>query len=194
MQKKKPFEELHDRIQKTANNRFNAHNRLKLHHSLSLWTITLLSIGLILVPLLETFDLDSGLRSGYSAFVQTFFAIVILVISIILNMTNFSVRAERFHQCGLILNALARRVHQKIDENAGGIEYEKYVQDYDNALQRFDNHSRIDYLYTKSHMTNYYKNPWWFYGYTRIRRFSEYVFYLLIIIFEGILIWPLVAL
>jgi ABC-type protease/lipase transport system fused ATPase/permease subunit len=184
MTKENHLEELHDRIQKTATSRFYAHDRLKNHHNAALWTIAFFSMGLIFIPLMTTFGLESRFSSQYSSFIQVVLAIVILVISVMLNMTNFSVRADRIHQCGIILNALARRVHRHVNEQSSSEIYDELVKEYDDVLHRYENHSSLDYLYTKNHMTNYYDNPWYFPIYIRVLYLLQFIPYLLLLSLE----------
>lgn len=193
MQKDNHFEELYDRVQKTATSRFYAHDRLKSHHNASLWTITFFSMGLIFVPLIHTFGLESRFSPAYSSFIQVVLAIVILVISVILNMTNFSVKADRIHQCGMILNAFSRRVHRHINDRSDSTTYDALVKEYDDVLQRYDNHTPIDYLFTKNHMSNYYTNPWYFPIYIRLLYSIQFLPYLLLLGLEIAWIYMLVS-
>ena len=184
MQKENHLEELYDRVQKTATSRFYAHDRLKNHHNAALWTIAFFSMGLIFIPLIATFGLESRFSTQYSSFIQVVLAIVILVISVILNMTNFSVRADRIHQCGIILNALARKIHRHVNDKSNSEIYDGLVKEYDDVLHRYENHSSLDYLYTKNHMTNYYKNPWYFPIYIKILYLFQFIPYLLLLWLE----------
>lgn len=193
MQANDHFEELYDRVQKTATCRFYAHDRLKMQHNVSLWTIALFSVGLIFIPLVHTFGLETRFSLEYSSFIQVVFAIVILVISIILNMTNNSVRADRIHQCGMILNALSRRIHRHINEESSPDEYDLLVQEYDDILQRYENHAPIDYMFTKSHMTNYYHMPWYFHIYVRFRYALIFLPYILLLGLEVSWIYLLIT-
>lgn len=150
-------------------------------------------MGLIFIPLIHTFELGSRFSPDYSSFIQVVLAIVILVISVILNMTNFSVRADRIHQCGMILNALARKVHRHINESSDSGTYDELVKEYDAVLQRYENHSSIDYMFTKNHMNNYYKNPWYFPFYIRLRYGVQFLPYLFLLGLEVPWIYILVT-
>ena len=129
-------------------------------------------MGLIFIPLIHTFGLESRFSPEYSNFIQVVLAIAILVISILLNMTNFAVRADRIHQCGMILNALSRKIHRHINDNSS-------ADEYDSVLQGYENHSTIDYLFTKNHMSNYYKNPCCFSLYIRFLYLLHFLPYIL---------------
>ena len=143
------FEELLDRVGKTASSRLFAHERLKIHATLSLWTISFFSMGLIFTPLAQIYNFELNYSSDYIGFMQVVFAIVILVVSNILSMSNFSVRADRMHDCGMSLNALARKIQGAVNDKT----IDSYVElsdKYEALLQRHENHAFIDYLYTKN--------------------------------------------
>ena len=193
MQKENYFEELYDRAQKTANSRFNAHRRLTHHNNASLWTISCFSIGLIVIPLIQTFGLETRFSSEYNSFIQVVLAIVILVISIILNMTNFAVRADKIHACGMALNTFSRKVHKCTREPYESNDYDRLVNEYEGILQQYENHSNIDYLFTKMRMTNYYKSLWWFPVYVYGLYTIQFLPYILLLAIELVWIYMLVT-
>lgn len=181
MQKENPFEELYDRVHKTAASRFFAHDRLKAHQNASIWTITASSLILIIIPLAQTFEIQYGFTNNQLNFIQVSLAITILVLSAILSMANFSVRAEKIHQCGMILNALARKIHRHISDKSGSDVYDQLAKEYDDTLQKYENHTPVDYLYTKNHLTASYRNPWYFPIYIRIRYAFEFFWYFVLL-------------
>ncbi|EHR7165245.1 SLATT domain-containing protein [Vibrio parahaemolyticus] len=193
MQKQEHIKELYDRIRKTACSRFYAHNRLQLHNYASLWTITFFSMGLIFIPLVETFGLKSSFSPNYTNFIQVVLAILILIFSVLLSLANFAVRADRIHLCGMTLNALAFRVHKSIHEGATSEEYAALAKEYDDVLQKYENHSSLDYLYTKNHMSNYYKNPWYFPYYIRLMFAIQFIPYVLLLVGESTWIYIMVT-
>lgn len=194
MQNCRHLEELCDRVQKTASSRFFAHDRLRRHHAASLWTIALFSVGLIVIPLIQTFDLNARFSVSYINFIQVVFAIVVLVISIMLNMSNFLARADRMHNCGMVLNALARKIEGRIEGGCGEEEYQALVNEYNAILQAYENHSRIDYLFTKRHMRNYYKLSVAQAAYYEILYWLQFFPYVILLVFEVAWIYKLVAL
>lgn len=153
MNKVDHFEELLDRVRKTASSRLFAHERLKIHVTISLWTISFFSMGLIFTPLAQVYNFKLNYSDDYIGFMQVVFAIVILAVSNILSMSNFSVRADRMHDCGMSLNALARKIEGAMNDKA----IDSYVElsdKYEALLQRHENHAFIDYLYTKNRSSN----------------------------------------
>jgi len=84
-------DQLHRKILITAKCKFNASTRLQMHHVISQWTITLISVVLICTPLVTLLGLidanDVGNSKKWSgeaffAFIQVTFAILILVYSL----------------------------------------------------------------------------------------------------------------
>src|SRR4051812_39751974 len=82
------FKKLYGRVSKTAAARYNATRRLRMHNAASLWTISLFSLGLILVSLLQALALPIPFAPAIVNLVQVFLSITILVISVILTMSN----------------------------------------------------------------------------------------------------------
>lgn len=193
MQKENHYEELYDRMVKTSACRFAANDRLRAHHNISLWTITFFSMGLIAIPLIETFGLRTNFSSNYTSFIQVFLAVVVLVISLLLNMASFSVRAEKMHQCGLLVSTLARKVHRHMNEESSSVKYDDFVKDYDNILQRVENHSRVDYLYAKKNLTSHYSNPWYFPIIARFQYLFQFLPYIVLLTIEAVWLFMLVA-
>ena len=178
---------------KTAACRFAANDRLKTHHNASLWTITFFSMGLIAIPLIQTFGIETNFSSNYISFIQVVLAIVILVISVLLNMASFSVRAEKMHQCALLVNSLARKTQRHVNEQSDSGVYEELIKEYDNILQRFDNHSRVDYLYAKKHLSSHYQNPWYFPLTARLQYLYQFLPYIALLSIEVIWVFMLVS-
>lgn len=108
-------------------------------------------------------------------------------------MTNFAVRADRIHSCGMTLNALARKVHRCINEPQNAVDYDQLVTEYEEVLQRHENHSNIDYLFTKLQMTNYYKNSWWLPLHVRLVYGAQFLPYVALLLLEFSWVYLLVT-
>jgi hypothetical protein len=153
-----PVEQLYRAIRVATAARFHASRRLRLHQSLSLWAISLSSAALIILSLLEAYELEITVSSGILSLAQVTAAILVLVISLLVNGGNFGERAEKMHRCGLELNALSREVYLFL----GSAQNEKRVRDaqrrYDDILSRYENHSQIDYRRAQSSKAPEYYN------------------------------------
>ena len=89
------FEDLKRRVATTANNRFNASERLKRHNQFSLATVILFSLGLILVSITNTLNITVALNGMMLNASSIFFSVAILIISTALSMSNFGLRGEK---------------------------------------------------------------------------------------------------
>jgi hypothetical protein len=130
----------------TSSARFNASRRLGLHQDVSLWAVSVFSVVLIVVPLLEPFGVEVNLNSQLVNLLNVVAAIIILVISILVNSSNFAERAEKMHRCALELNGLAREVELRIQEHGPELTSIRDLQTrYDDILARYENHTDVDF-------------------------------------------------
>lgn len=141
-----PAEHLLRSLLITSSARFHASRRLRLHQTVSLWAVSVFSLVLIVVPLFEPFGVAVSLRTSIVNLVNVIAATAILVISILVNASNFAERAEKMHRCALELNALAREVELRVKEKGREVSEIRDLQTrYDEILSRYENHSDIDY-------------------------------------------------
>lgn len=130
----------------TASARFNASRRLRVHQDVSLWAVSVFSVVLIVVPLLTRFGVETNLSAPTIDLLNVVAAIAILVISILVNSSNFAERAEKMHRCALELNALSREVKLRIQaEGAETSNLRDLQARYEEILARYENHEDIDF-------------------------------------------------
>lgn len=172
-----PYQELYDRVVKTTKNRFAAQRRLEHHNKAVLWTITLSSIFLLVIPLAQGFGITLNISKTIIDFVQILLTIVILAVSIILSMANFAVRGERIHNCGMELNGLGRRIYPYVALKEKNDEYDNFNREYDEILRRYENHTKVDFMRTKLEMYSYYQPPLWYRAIFFLRYISEFWLY-----------------
>lgn len=144
-----PAKKLLNSMRITAKCRFNASVRLLSVNSYSFITTTVLSLGLIFIPLYQS----SGLPIPYSdkvlSMLQIFLAVAVLVYSVIIGTSKYELRASKLDQCGVDIKVLIRRLRNDICESkASGvsINLEKYHNKYHVISSESENHSRLDYL------------------------------------------------
>ena len=179
-----PYKEVYVRVLKTCRTRFKAYVRFQRHNKASMATITFSSIILLIVPLAQGFNIPLKYDQNVINYVQILLALVILVISSMLYMANFSVRAERFHNCGRELNVLARKLFIKRDIFEVESDYEKYLKEYDIILSNCENHSQTDFMICQLEMIEYFSPTVWFKIRTYAKYMIEFIPYLLILILE----------
>lgn len=169
---------LYGRVSKTAANRFNAERRLRRHDQASLWTISIFSLILILGSLLQALEFDLPISAKAVNLGQSFLAITILVISVILSKSNYLSRAERFHNCGLELMELALRL-ERIEKADGTIQkYNAFAAEYAEILKRYENHANIDFMFMKLQKPQHYTLPFWYPPFVHVRYFLQFLPYI----------------
>lgn len=167
--KRTHLEKLYDRVSKSAFARFNASRRLGYHNQASLWTISLFSLGLVFVSLLQALAFHLPFPDKLVNLVQVFLSITILVISSIMSMSNYAVRAERFHACGLEMNELALKLERLTEQEGTVDEHNAFANEYGEILRRYENHHNVDYNFVKLQKSEKYNLPWWFPAYVYLR-------------------------
>lgn len=144
-----PAKKLLNSMRITAKCRFNAAVRLSSTNSYSFITTTVLSLGLIFIPLYQS----SGLPIPYSdkvlSMLQIFLAVAVLVYSVIIGTSKYELRASKLDQCGVDIKVLIRRLRHDIctaKANNLPLDLEKYHEKYHVISAESENHSRLDYL------------------------------------------------
>lgn len=135
---------LRQMISKTVAVRFQASRRLDLHNKLSLFSISLFSIILILVALLQLIDFKFYFESTVVNIGQVFLSIVILCFSIAISMSDFSLKSSKHHECGIELNELVYKLMNKWGVVLTDDEYKEYLEEYFGILKRYENHTETD--------------------------------------------------
>lgn len=161
---KRKYEELYAKIDKTARSRFIAARRCQCHEIVSLYTVAVISCCIIGLTLFDALEMLTPDADKWSAFLQVFCAVGVLVYSVILSKYDFSLRAHLYHQCGLELNRLKQRVFKLMVDPPKSDEYEKTAKIYAGILERFENHSLNDFhlmqIETSQYSNEYGVNLW----------------------------------
>lgn len=150
------FSELNRRVKLTSKARYNASRRLTLKNNLSQWTLALLSVSLILIPLVSTSNIDIKFDSKYVDIMQIIFAVLVLTYSLLLATGDYSARSVKTHRCGMELGRLARKIkpHEGSEDVNG--KYDEFANDYYNCLEKYENHENVDYLVSDYTSRNWY--------------------------------------
>jgi SMODS and SLOG-associating 2TM effector domain family 5 len=141
------FDKLLCQVRITSKARYRAAQRLSIHGWCTQWTLAFLAMGQIAIALLIALDLHRHCRVQYMHFGAVFFGGMVLAYSLLLGMANFTARAVLMHKCALELGHLARRLLY-IKETTTGTkyEYDAFVKEYAQILEKHENHSQTDYL------------------------------------------------
>lgn len=156
---KNEFDELYRRVFTTARARFCAARRLEASYKWAQWTVTLASVALIAIPLVQAMRLPAHVNPVYLNVMQVFFAIVVLAFSQLMSADSYLIKAERMHRGALELARIYRSLEPY--RRAGGTLklYEHFCARYDACLAEHENHSPVDYLaYTLTEKSTFYES------------------------------------
>ncbi|UOH17252.1 SLATT domain-containing protein [Acinetobacter sp. NyZ410] len=140
---KTPHDMLLDSMRSTASCRFNASVRLKYLNNFSLFTATYLSLGLILIPLIQNTDIHLHFYPKVLNLMQVFLAVAVLVYSTINATARYDARSIALNECGDKVKDLIRILRAKSTEKDILITIQER---YNDAVKDSENHTRLDYL------------------------------------------------
>lgn len=155
----------------TAKCRFNAAVRLEHQSKFSFFVTTIISLGLILIPLLQSTGIDLAFSDKVLSSMQIFLAVSVLVFSVIIGTSRFDVRSQMLTECGNKLKQLVRSIDKHFsgeDSNFPIEDLKKYQTKYAEIVEKTENHIRSDYYFAMLEMRKDYK-------YTGLPRFKIYL-------------------
>lgn len=189
-----PVEELLRRTKITTKSRYRASERLERHQRLSRWTVALLSVALVFVPMMQALGVHLGTDAIYLSATQAVLAVLVLVYSLLLGQENFNSRAEAMHRNGVELGRFARRL-AGVKYEGKGDQYEELAKEYYSILEKYENHKPIDYLFTQlTHKpTSNGEWPTYIFQWIKARVLITAIFshYLLVMAFVGFILFEL---
>jgi hypothetical protein len=160
------FKNLYKKMDATSKTRFHASRRLKLHAKLSTYTVVCLSLVLILVSLMQAYDLGVNIQKKEVVLLQVFASIAVLVYSLLIEKNDFSSRSEKMYSCASKLGELKQKAHPyKNDQEFNQAAYGECWKEYHDVLKLYETHSsndfRGDYLRAKLEMPEDYPLNGW---------------------------------
>ncbi|HAU8285648.1 TPA: SLATT domain-containing protein [Vibrio vulnificus] len=156
-------EQLNYQLWSTSRIRFAAAKRLREKNQLSNQMIAYSSAYVILLSIIQIFIENDSLNS-FLTVINVFFAIVILVVSQLESAADYSLRSNKFNECGLKVSRLYSELRRLKGEKKDGsgldtLEFSKKIaaidEQYGELLFRYENHEEIDYLMFKASYPNY---------------------------------------
>lgn len=145
-----PAKKLLNSMRVTAKCRFNSSVRLTRLSQYSFLTTTILSLGLIFIPLYQ----NSGLPIPYSnqvlSMLQIFLAVAVLVYSVVNATAKYDIRAQALDDCGVSIKKLIRELRSEISEakeSGVSINLDEYHEKYHSTSSKSENHNRVDHLF-----------------------------------------------
>ncbi|OCH53658.1 SLATT domain-containing protein [Vibrio sp. ZF57] len=164
MKKEQSYNNLYKKIDATSKTRFHASRRLKGHSKLSTYSVVMISLTLILISLMQAYELGSNINSELVGLIQVFSSISVLVYSLLIDKNDYSNLAEKMYSCAAQLGELKQEIYPMLDKKFEENEYQKYRIEYNRILKLYETHStndfRADYLRAKLDMPEHYPMSW----------------------------------
>lgn len=188
--KETPVQHLLRSLQITATSRFFAAKRFRSHESWSLWAISFASLLLIFIPLFKPFGLPIYLSDGLVNVAQVLSAAIILVFSLLVNGSKYGERAEMMHSCALAINSISRKLEKQIHAGTADDAHAVLSAEYENLLEKHENHSDQDFLSAQIRkFPGYYNVTWTKITRAYIQKGLSYAPYMLLVLIQCGFIW-----
>jgi SMODS and SLOG-associating 2TM effector domain family 5 len=195
-----PAEKLLYGMTVTSKCRYNASIRIKRLSQFSFYTTTILSLGLIFIPLVESADVQLAYPSRVLNMLQIFLAVAVLVYSVINATARYETRAERLNECGDKIKELIRELRVDISNNRTNqtpIDLQSYNRRYTDISTDAENHTRADYSLAVIRTPQYYAVtgiPWlWEYLKSYTLNAAPYLFPASMIVLEVVCILDMIG-
>ncbi|PSB58281.1 SLATT domain-containing protein [Chamaesiphon polymorphus] len=125
---------------------FAASDRLSFHNLVSQWTLSVLSLGLIVIPLLTVTKMPLRYNQNIIDFASISLAVAILMLSLLIGANNYAARGYKMYQSGLDFNDLLRDMRYVESNSDRMTHYQIFSNRYGNILRQYENVSAIDNL------------------------------------------------
>lgn len=142
--KKTAKEKFQMSVRVTAKCRFNAAERLKRQSKFAFFTTTILSLGLIFIPLMQNAGIKLAFPTNVLNMMSIFLAVAVLVYSVVIGTARYEARADKLTQCGDNLKDLNRELSSLLEND--DMDVSKFENKYSHLISDTENHTRTDYL------------------------------------------------
>lgn len=132
----------------TAKCRYNASVRLEQHGRFSFFTTTVLSLGLIFIPLMQNAGVPLAYKANVLNMMQIFLAVAVLVYSVVIGTARYDMRSTQLTECGDKLKELIRELDKEREASKGVISKDiltSFQVRYSAIVTDVENHIRNDY-------------------------------------------------
>ena len=156
----------------TAKCRYNASGRLQHQGKFSFFTTTVLSLGLVFIPLMQNAGVPLAFQANVLNMMQIFLGVAVLVYSVVIGTARYDMRAEQLTECGDKLKELIRSLDKEREAGSGSVTPEKlaeFQKHYSDIVTDVENHNRNDYRFASLEMINDY----FITGLPRLKLYSE---------------------
>lgn len=152
-------EKLQMSMRTTAKCRYNASGRLQHHGKYSFFTTTVLSLGLVFIPLIQNAGVPLAFKANVLNMMQIFLGVAVLVYSVVIGTARYDMRSSQLTECGDKLKELIRALEKDREAGGGSITPEQlasYQKHYSDIVTDVENHERNDYRFATLEMVNDY--------------------------------------
>jgi SMODS and SLOG-associating 2TM effector domain family 5 len=138
------YDKLKENVMTVMKNYYAASDRLNFHNVFSQWTLSFLSLGFIVIPVLTVTKIPLHYDQNVIDFASISLAVALLMLSLLIGINNYSARGERMYQAGLEFNDLIRKMRFFESNTDRMNQYKNFSRCYGIILQRYENVSEID--------------------------------------------------
>ena len=96
----------------TTKCRYNAAVRLQHHGRYSFFTTTVLSLGLVFIPLIQNAGVPLAFKPNVLNMMQIFLGVAVLVYSVVIGTARYDMRSSQLTECGDKLKELVRSLEK----------------------------------------------------------------------------------
>lgn len=143
----------------TAKCRYNAAVRLQHHGRYSFFTTTVLSLGLVFIPLMQNAGVPLAFKPNVLNMMQIFLGVAVLVYSVVIGTARYDMRSSQLTECGDKLKELIRSLEKDREAGGGAVSSDRladYQRHYSDIVTDVENHERNDYRFAVLEMINDY--------------------------------------
>lgn len=143
----------------TANCRHNAASRIEANGRVAFISTTLLSLGLVFIPLMQNSGVDLALKDSVLNMVQIFLGVAVLVYSLIIGTARYEIRALELSNNAAQIKELIHELQLIRDQNNGLVAppaLQEIQQKYARIVTSCENHEQNDYNLAMLEMPNDY--------------------------------------
>jgi hypothetical protein len=143
----------------TAKCRYNASARLQSQGKYSFFTTTILSLGLVFIPLMQSAAIPLAFKANVLNVMQIFLGVAVMVYSLVISTARYDLRAAQLTECGDKLKELIRDLDREREAHKGSIppeRLEQFQKTYSDVVTDVENHERNDYRFASLEMPNDY--------------------------------------
>ena len=153
-------EKLQMSMRTTAKCRYNASVRLQHQGKFSFFTTTVLSLGLVFIPLMQNAGVRLAFESNVLNMMQIFLGVSVLVYSVVIGTARYEVRSTQLNECGDKLKELIRELDKEREVNLPNLipaqKLAEFQKRYSDIVTDVENHVRNDYRFAVLEMVRDY--------------------------------------